>query len=93
MFEQLEQGEKRVTLRLGSKDIYPGPMHLVGAVSPQLRRLVHVQEVKYVRLCDLSASDLEGYPVQEPKALAASLRRHYPDIQDDSLVTYVRFSV
>ena len=91
LFAQLDDRGKRVSIRLGRKSLALGPLALVGATNTALRRIVQVVEVRYARLCDLRPRDLEGYPVREVGELAQSLRRHYPDIEDTSPITYVRF--
>ena len=91
LFAQLDDGTKQVSIRLGHKKLQPGPLRLVGACNPALERIVQVLEVRYARLCDLQEADLQAYPVHKVSELAPSLKRHYPDIQDASEITYIRF--
>ena len=90
LFEQVDDG-KGVAIRMGRKPIQCGPLLLQGVRDTDLQRLVHVVEVRCTRLDALTEHDLDSYPVKAVADLAESLRRHYPDIQPASVVTYVRF--
>ncbi len=91
LWPSLQNGTKRVTVRLGRKDLHRGPLRFQAQGDPARTCQVHVLEVRHTRLCDLTRDDLQGYPVADPEGLAPSLARHYPDIQPESWVTYVRF--
>lgn len=92
-FHKASIDKKLSTIRLGNKDISPGPAFLVDTDS-QAKLLVDIWFVNHCLLSDLELNDarLDGFDTMED--LKAQLRRCYQcEIREREVVTQVLFNV
>lgn len=91
LFIPLQYGLKTATVRLGKRDIVPGPLRFTGADNPQLTAVVQVTRVSYTCAENLTQDDAWSDGISDSAALRASLLRFYPGMQASDLVTVIEF--
>lgn len=88
---QLETGHKHSTIRSGIRDIRPGHLLFRNTDDEKHYAIVEVSCVEYTRLRHIDAMKRGTLGWITASSMINDLRRFYPTIDEDSLVTIVYF--
>jgi hypothetical protein len=91
LFQRVDSGEKRQTIRKGRRDYPLGPAVLTDDGDEQ--RDITITRVIHGELRDVTFEHAQADGFETLDDLHATLRRFYPDISDTDDVTIVSFAV
>ncbi len=87
-FRSIQCGEKRATIRKGKPNIKLGLLLLECGTD---RQVVNVTSVKHCQVEDLTIEDAKDDGFIDVATLLSELYKIYPDLQEDSQITLIRF--
>ena len=88
LFDQLLLGEKHSTIRVGKRDIVPGPILFESAEVGRMTNSV-VEDVYTKKVGDLHIMEARDEGYETVDQLVQVLRRFYPDLTDETDITVV----
>jgi hypothetical protein len=91
VFDNLEYGDKLVTIRKGRRDIILGDL-LFESVDIAREAVVEVRKVIYCRLGEVPATYYLKDGFTSAEDMLEGMRNFYPDVTMDSEVTVIEFS-
>lgn len=92
LFESMYRGIKRCTIRKGKRDVVPGNL-LFESISGDQAAGVIVSEVRVKKLGELTDEEAQADGAANAAEMAEALKRFYPDINSESDITIVFFSM
>ena len=91
LFQDMLDGHKKVTLRLGHRDIRPGKFTFRSTADERQAADVRVLVVLHSLLMDVPLDCLEAEGFASRDAALITLRRFYPEVTQLSEVTLIMF--
>ena len=91
-FPSLTNGNKRVTIRAGKRDIEIGPLLFKGDTDTTIQQQVEVERIAYTKCKYLTDDDAWMDDADSVPALLRTLSRFYPGMGHEDLVTIIYFS-
>lgn len=89
LFPSLEAGEKICTIRAGKRDFENGPLTFYTSSRNGHQVTVNVTEVRHKTLGELTDAEAQMDGASTAQEMAQALKRFYPDINADSMITIV----
>ena len=91
LFPSLEDGDKRITIRRGYREIRLGKLTFEGAKDKGLQCEVEVIEVTHVRVSGVSDEECQADGFDNWVAFYQGMKKYYPDLDVSEECTLIYF--
>jgi len=89
LFLALERGIKKVTIRLGQRDVTLGRLLFESTTNVDVKKSVFVRSVTLTRFIDLSPDVVQAEGAKDLDELYEAMRKFYPNLMWHDVVTVI----